>query len=310
LRNLRDGGRPPKPPAAGAGSGCAANLGRTARAGCLLAGLLVFANGRSASADSADDLARARDLFREGAALAERGDWKGALDRYERSAKIKRAALTLYNLGIAQAENGYLLDAIATFHDFLAEPVDPATARYVEPVRATVPKLEARLAHVEFTVTPKGTTVAVRVDGRELTTPAKPTAVDPGVHQIVAVAAGFGEVRETIALPEGGHAAVSLDLESRRTVAPSVVLPAALAVTGVTLLAGGTVMIGIGARAGLSRPDKSATNTLVAGSVVGGVGALVLGIGIGMLVRRPPRAAAATLLPWFDGRVGGLRANF
>jgi hypothetical protein len=283
---------------------------RKARAGWLLVGLLVFAHGRSARADSADDLTRARDLFREGATLAERGDWKGALDRYERSAKIKRAALTLYNLGIAQAENGYLLDAIATFRDFLAEPVDPATAPYVDPVRATVPKLEARLAHVEFTVTPPGTTVAVRVDGRNVPTPSKPTAVDPGVHQIVAVAAGFGEVHETVALPEGGNAAVSLALEARpRTVAPSVALPVALAVSGVTVLAGGIVMIGIGARAGLSRPNKSATNTLLAGSVVGGVGALVLGVGIGMLVRRPPRVVAS-LSPWFDGKVGGLQASF
>jgi hypothetical protein len=69
-------------------------------------------------------------------------------------------------------------------------------------------------------------------------------------------------------------------------------------------------MIGIGARAGLSRPDKSATNTLLAGSVVGGVGALVLGVGIWLLVRRAPRVAGASLSPWFDGRVGGVQASF
>src|SRR5271155_4606482 len=75
---------------------------------CLLALSLALSRTPPAHADAAADLGRARDLFLEGSKLSETGDWEGARDRFERSLKLKRAALTLYNLGIAQQEKGRL----------------------------------------------------------------------------------------------------------------------------------------------------------------------------------------------------------
>src|SRR3954466_12139883 len=91
--------------------------------------LAMVASGPRAHAQPVDDVAAARDLFREGSKLAEAGSWEAARDRFERSLKRKRAALTLYNLGIAQQETGHLADAIESYRAFLALPAEATTQR-------------------------------------------------------------------------------------------------------------------------------------------------------------------------------------
>src|SRR5271170_2496434 len=105
---------------------------------CLVALALALFSTPPASAQAPPDIAHARDLFIEGSKLSDNGDWEGARDRFERSLKIKRAALTLYNLGIAQQETGRLVSAVESFRAFLALPVEPATQGYVDPVRTVV----------------------------------------------------------------------------------------------------------------------------------------------------------------------------
>src|SRR5947208_2586858 len=80
-----------------------------------------------AFAQPVDDVTQARELFREGSKLAEAGSWELARERFARSVKLKRAPLTLYNLGVAQQETGRMVDAIDSFRAFLAQPVEPGT---------------------------------------------------------------------------------------------------------------------------------------------------------------------------------------
>jgi hypothetical protein len=264
-----------------------------------------------ASSPSEEELARARDLFREGAKLAEMGDWEGARDRYERSLKIKHAAITLYNLGIAQQETGHPAAAMESFRAFLAQPVEPATQPYVEPVRATLKKLENKTPRIGVAVRPAGVPgVVVTIDGREVAAGEAPRAVDPGQHEVAAVAPGFGEVRQNVWLLEGSRTDLALTLRpSLPPPQPSAVLPVTLAAAGALCAVAGGIAIGIGARNAPGVPVD--TSTMAAGAVVEGAGALALGAAVLLLLtREPPKVQKAAVAPWAAGTTFGLQVRF
>jgi hypothetical protein len=258
------------------------------------------------TAQPAEDVDRARDLFREGSSFAEAGKWDLARERFERSLELHRAALTLYNLGIAQQETGHVVDAVESFRAFLAQPVEPATQRYVDPVRATLAQLEARVALVQIDVRPAGTRgVVLRIDGRDMPPADGPRRLDPGRHEIVAVAPGYCEAHETAQVADGAHETVALTLSTGMPAeAKSPAVPAALTAGGLAAFAAGEAIFGAGVHSG-------STKTMVAGNVLGAAGAVALGAGIVLLVTRArPRPARAAVAPWASGSVGGVEVRF
>jgi hypothetical protein len=258
-----------------------------------------------------EEIAKARDLFMEGSKLAEAGDWEGARDRFDRSLKLKYSALTLYNLGIAQQETGHLVDAVVSFHIFLDLPVDAATEKYVEPVKAVVPKLEARLVRLEIDVRPVGVRgLVLRVDGREVPADDGPRMMDPGHHDIAVSAPGFCEAHREMALADGAHTIVDLQLRGPPERPPRVV-PLSLLAGGLGLVSGGAALIGVGAGVGLSSTDKTGTKLLIAGGFLEGAGAAAFGTALLMLLVRPPaRAHPSKMIPWASGRVAGVQVRF
>ncbi|HVY47558.1 MAG TPA: hypothetical protein VHB21_16830, partial [Minicystis sp.] len=85
-------------------------------------GAALFAAAPCARAQDAADVAAARDLFNEATRYAAAGQWELARDRYQRSLTLKRAAITMYSLGVAQQNTGRLVEALESFRAFLAEP--------------------------------------------------------------------------------------------------------------------------------------------------------------------------------------------
>jgi hypothetical protein len=272
------------------------------------------------------DVAAARELFREGAKFAESGSWEQARERFERSAKLKRAPLTLYNLGIAQQETGHLADAIESFEAFLAEPADPSTQKYAEQVRGVLPQLEKRVGRVIVTVTPAGLHgLAVRVDGRQIPLDERGFRVDQGPHQVSVAAPGYVDIQQTVVLPEGGRASSNIALVPHPAPKPlGVGLPGGLAIGGLVAFVGGEVMFGIGAAHGLDRVStdtaRRGRTLMLTGNIVAGAGAIAAGVGLVLyLTRLAPKEPAATALatppatalrPWSDGRVTGVEVRF
>ncbi len=263
-------------------------------------------------AQPVNDVTAARDLFREGAKQAEAGQWEAARDHFARSLRYKRAALTLYNLGIAQQETGHLVDGIESFRAFLALPAEPATQAYVEPVRAVIAQLEARLVEVDLDVRPKGLRgLLLRLDGREVRPAAGPQKLDPGRHEILAVAPGFFDLRLTTSVVEGTRATVAVALvPAAPPPAPRLGLPIALAATGLALFAGGEVAFGVGAHQASTASTTSARNLELAGNVVAGAGALAAGAAVVVLLTRATaKPHAVALAPWSAGGSWGCRAR-
>ena len=286
----------------------------------------------AAHARSAADVAAARDLFIEGSRLAERDLWADARDRFARSLALKRSALTLYSLGVAQRNTGNLVEALESFRAFLAEPSAQATRPYEAPARKAVEALSRRIARIDVRIEPaEARSATVRVDGVPVPAEAlgEARAVNPGRRVVTATAAGFRPARVEVVLVEGEHASVRLVLE-RAPMAPAAA-PAPAAggpapvdgavragaagegagggasrVVPFTLLGAGAVLVGAGAALGLAGvndashapardgPDADRARALaLAGDVLAGVGLATAAAGAIVLAARPSRAPAS-----------------
>lgn len=315
-------------------------LSRALVAAALAAALLGPAPAR---AQSAADVAAARDLFKEASRLGNEGKWEEARDRYERSLQLKRAAITLYSLGVAQHRTGRLVEALESLRAFLAEPSTPGTEAWIAPARELVAELEKRVASIELAVLPPALPgLSVKVDGQEIPAAAldRRRLLDPGAHQITASAAGHLPAHAQVTLAEGGAQRVQLTLVP----APPVEPPAPPKVPGVAppreepprptphralsfaLLGGGAAALGVGlavgwlgvgeAKAAPTRdgPEaKSARAKMLAGDVAAGAGIAAAGAGVVVLVvqavsGKAPKAAGLSV--WTTGQAVGLAGRF
>lgn len=301
-----------------------------------LAVALGLWSARDARADNPADVALARELFKDGSSLAQKGRWEEARDRYERSLQLKRSAVTLYGLGIAQKNTGQLVFALETLRAFLAEPKSAATRLYEKPAREAVGELEKQVGRLTLQVRPPGLPgLVVTVDGQEVPPVAlgQPRVVDPGRHDVVATAPGRREAHDVATVDKGGSATVSLVLETEaRAPAPPPreppppprpapmpdrpkssgpgILPAVLIGGGALAFAGGATVGIIGIvqandAPSSDSPDADAARTKMAiGDIVGGVGVVAMGIGVVMLLTQPSSSTAhgsssiARGVPW------------
>ncbi|MGK3995735.1 hypothetical protein [Sorangium sp. So ce1024] len=169
-----------------------------------------------AAAQSAADVAVAREIFIEGSELASQGRWEQARERYERSLAIKRAAITLYSLGVAQQQTGQLVEALESFRAFLLEPSAPATKEYERLARQAAQELERQVAALELRVTPADVAgLEVKVDGGVVPAAAldRPRPLNPGPHTVTASAPGYREVERSVVAAPGSRVVVVLSLE-------------------------------------------------------------------------------------------------
>lgn len=305
----------------------------------LATGLLGAATAR---AQTAADVTAARDLFIEGSRLAERDLWADARDRFERSLALKRAALTLYSLGVAQRNTGRLVEALESFRAFLVEPSTPATRPFEGPARDAVGALSTRIARLDIRIEPAQARAAtVRLDGVRIPAEAlgQARAVNPGRRVLLASATGFLPARVEVLLVEGEHASVKLVLERARladTAAPVSGVeggsPAADGTPGTpgralpfALLGGGAAILGAGVALGLAGVNdatkapsrdgaaaEQARTLALAGDILGGIGLATAAAGVIVLVARPSAAPAggASIEPWIGLGSGGIRGRF
>lgn len=315
-----------------AGTGC-----RLVVAAALATGLLGAAK---AGAQSAADVTAARDLFVEGSRLAERDLWADARDRFERSLALKRAALTLYSLGVAQRNTGCLVEALESFRAFLVEPSTPAARPYEGPARDAVDALSKRIARLDIRIEPAQARAAtVKLDGVPIPAEAlgQARAVNPGKRVLLASAAGFRPARVEVLLVEGEHASVRLVLERARladTPAPGSGVeggpPAAEGTPGTpgralpfTLLGGGAAILGAGVGLGLTGVSdaskaptrdgaaaEQARTLALAGDILCGIGLATAAAGVIVLVAQPAPAGGASIEPWIGLGSGGIRGRF
>ncbi|MDC3962509.1 PEGA domain-containing protein [Polyangium jinanense] len=272
-----------------------------------------------AHAQSPADVAAARDLFRDGAKLAQEGRWAEARERYMRSLALKRAPLTLYSLGVANREIGRLVEALESFRAFLVEAdlQNAANKPYEQPARDAIIALEKRVGRLDIRIAPAAPpALSVRVDGAEVPQAALgvPRIVDPGEHTIVVRAQGYREATTKAKVGEGEQTAVTVTLVRIAPKGPGPgpgpvkppgggtppIVPEK-PVAPIFLLAGGAVAFASGLTVGLIGVQKAsdapvqdgpeaalARRLALAGDIVGSAGILAAGAGLAMLLLGKP----------------------
>jgi len=168
------------------------------------------------------EVARARRLFREGAALAEQALWAQALARYEQADALAPHASIAFNMGVCERALGHGTRARRAFELALERDAEAEEPSLPESMRTALKgyqrEIEKLMATFTVTLVPQSATITV--DGRPLTRrgkrwvaglaePGPATSLkrkriiieaDPGLHVIVVSSPGFEDVvlRETL----------------------------------------------------------------------------------------------------------------
>jgi hypothetical protein len=171
---------------------------------------------------SAQDLETARHLFNEGNDLKDKGDLKGALERYLAADELAHTTVTRLEVGKTHLALGKLARAYETFMSVSKIPEDPKDSLNVKNARADasllatdlfprVPSITFRLGDDE----PATGDASFEIDGA-VRTDAKlgaPILLDPGTHIAVVHVANRPERRVTINAHEGEKQVVVLTYE-------------------------------------------------------------------------------------------------
>lgn len=203
----------------------------------LVVACCVAATGAYLGVARADDTDQARELFRQGAALAKDTQWGAALAAFERSARLRPSAGTTYNIGVCERALGRYVRARRTLARALEERRSDADLpdATVADVQRFLGEIDGLVAVVDVTLAPADATVAV--DGAPLDPakepgspplflsgtlppgPGKPVAssfrvaLDPGAHVFVIAREGFADAVHTETVRPGEKKHVDLVVE-------------------------------------------------------------------------------------------------
>jgi len=217
-----------------------------------------------AAAQSEAELARARAAFGAGVEASDAGRWEEAAARFRQVMEVRATGQVKYNLAVALEHTGELAEAA----ELLADVVDDRELgrRTRRDARRLLSTIQPRLGRLTVMVSGDDAGTRVTLDGDELAAESIGSAVtvDPGMHSVVLARGGTELDRESVSVPEGGTASVTL------TAAAPVPTPAEVALDAET--------------AGDPRSDD--TDDGGGGSVFGewwfwtGVAALVIGVAL------------------------------
>jgi hypothetical protein len=190
---------------------------------CSLLAVVLLASASPASAQSVVGKDVARKLFEEGVELERKGDYPGALARFDQAAKIVVTPGLRFHQGYAHEMQNKLATALDDYeaalrlaHEQGKSEVEKATAARLEPLRARVPQLAIRMI--------TQADAKVRLDDRELPQPlldGRPFRLDPGEHAVTASASGYQPFARRFQAREGQTSTVDVILDKGSAAAPA-----------------------------------------------------------------------------------------
>jgi tetratricopeptide (TPR) repeat protein len=254
-------------------------------------------------ADSATEKERTQ-LYREGVAAAEAGRWAEALERFQRVVALRTAPRALLALAAAEEHVGRLVGAKRTYgeaRDDARAQKDEATATKAE---AALAALEPRIPSVAIMLPADVTDAEALIDGARIEISTQGVFVDPGVYRLVVTASGRPPFETRVALAAGQRRDVAV-------IFPTPGAPTALALPGdagpqpsraartgpplASWILGGAGVAALGVGLGIRLAARStydeakaagqidrgndARDNIIAGTIVMGAGAALLGAG-------------------------------
>lgn len=164
-----------------------------------------------AAAQAADPKAEAKALVQEGARLYDRGDFAGALSRFDQAYAKFPTAIIQFNRAQALRSLDRIVEACDAVERFLKEAIDAPVDR----LREGQQLLQELQRQISFLVVGSNVDGAeVLVDGTQVgTTPlAKAVPIKPGTHAIVVQKSAMVPFRRSVDLAPGGRLNVDAQL--------------------------------------------------------------------------------------------------
>lgn len=152
------------------------------------AGLVIVLLMAAAGVARADARTEARDRLEEGSALYRKGDYQGALRKFEEARALYPSPKIYFNLGQALNRLGRAAAATDAFERFLAEAQDAAPERRLDAERF-LGELRPRIGYVRVRAA-AGSEIAVDGQPAGVAPLRRTIPVDPGLHQLTARAPG------------------------------------------------------------------------------------------------------------------------
>lgn len=171
---------------------------------------------------TAQEKESARELFRSGQELRDRGDLEGALRALTQAHALVHTPITAVELARTQSQMGHLVDARETALSVARMPIAASESEATRTARAEAADLAEQLhrrigtVRVSFSGAVPGQTPSLRVDGVAVPADAlgAPVRVDPGKHELVASVQGGPPSRIEVDVAEGGHVDATIPLTS------------------------------------------------------------------------------------------------
>jgi hypothetical protein len=184
----------------------------------------MFATTQAQAQVSAADRETARSMMQEGRDLRDKGDLKGALQRFKTADDIMHVPTTSLEVARTQVALGMLVEALDTIAGIRKTPALADDPTPFKDARLKADELDAqvegKVPSITITVTgaAEGETPAISVDGVSLPAAAAnvPRKVDPG-HHVVTARAPSGQAKGEIDVAEGEKKDVQLALTSGGT---------------------------------------------------------------------------------------------
>jgi len=195
---------------------------------CVLAALVGSAAPRTAQAqEPPDGVARARELFVQASELRDRGDLRGALEKFEGAHVLAVNPITTFELARTYAQLGMLVEARDAYASIARLPTMADETERAAEARRDGPKaadeLRRRIPMLSIKIAVPADALSVTLDDQPVPAAAlvAPRAVDPGTHHVVATAAGGARAEQTITVSEGESREVKLAVTLAAAPAPA-----------------------------------------------------------------------------------------
>lgn len=272
------------------------------------------------SAPTHDDPAKR--LFEEGRNLAKEGRYEEACPKLEESQRLRPGVGTLFNLADCNAKLGKTATAHRQFLEVAEKTAAEGEVEREKVAREKAAELEPRLMKVALSVASASASLEVQIDGRVIPREefAAPIALDPGSHTIGARAPGEDPFSTTVELTEEGSVTkVEIPIGGESTTVPEE--PKTYRKTG--HLIAGSILTGLGAillvtgvvalAANEELENVERDNAIVYGAIATPLGAVMLGPGIPLFISglktRPVDPAEQSLVEG-PGLVAGASATW
>ncbi|MGA7741062.1 MAG: PEGA domain-containing protein [Polyangia bacterium] len=153
--------------------------------------------------------AKAQGLLTEGSDLYEKGDYAGALEKFNAAYAAYPSPKLMFNIGQANRDLSRPVEALEAFEKFLAEALDASPATTAD-ARKSLAELRDKLGRIRIDCDKAGTEVSVDGKSVGLTPLPDPIWAIPGRHQVTAKHAGAAPVIEDVDVTAGSVSRVTM----------------------------------------------------------------------------------------------------